>query len=559
MGRKKRKVGTNFALQAAILAFASILSKLIGMIYNIPFANILRKSGEGYGNGYYGAAQTWYFYILIIATFSIPSAVSKIMAERIERKEYRNVKRIFNGAMLYVLVVGLVAAIFAYVAAPYLVSENTVFSLRVLAPTIFFSGFLSVYRGYFQAYGNMVPTSVSQVVEQIFNAVGSITMALLFIKWAGAAGRESEIDKFGAAGGTVGTGIGLLAGLIYMMILFQEQKKELNACMKKDTTENILSYRQVIKLLIMIATPIILSSAIYNANALLDMTIFQKLSKAMGYGKEVIDGQYGLYSRMYLVLANVPIAMASAVASAVIPGVSSAYVVGNREECSRKLSQSLQLTMVMTIPCAAGFAVLGQPIVRLLYYSLTADEVHMVGMLLLLGGVSIVIYGISSVLNGVLQGIGKVNVPVISAAVALVLHMILLVFLVGVCKVGIYSLIFATAFYAVIVVFMNYRYVKKELDCRLDLKQIFAVPLLSAVVMGAAAFVLYEGINYICCMAMGERASNAAAVLIAIAAAVLVYFVVMIKAGGYTREMLEAFPKGAMIAKLAEKMHLLKE
>ena len=554
---KKKKIAAGFAMQATILAAASIISKLIGMVYNIPFANILRQSGEGYGNGYYGAAQTWYFYILIIATFSIPSAVSKIMAERIERGEYRNVKRIFNGSMLYVLVVGLAAAVFAYVAAPYLVSSNAVLSLRVLAPTIFFSGFLSVYRGYFQAYGNMVPTSASQVIEQIFNAVGSILLALLFIKWASVLDRGSEIDKFGAAGGTVGTGVGLLAGLIYMMVLFQKEKRNLNVRMKGDMTEHILSYREVIKLLLMIATPIILSSAIYNANAMLDMTIFQKVSKAMGYGKEVIDGQYGLYSRMYLVLANVPIAMASAVASAVIPGVSSAYAVGNKKECSRKLSQSMELTMVMTIPCAVGFAVLGKPIVRLLYYSLTKEEVDMVGMLLLLGGISIVIYGISSVLNGVLQGIGKVNIPVISAVVALLLHMVLLVFLVAVCRVGIYSLIFATAFYAVIVVFMNYLYVKKYLDFRMNWKHIVWVPMISAFVMGIVAVVLYRSLYLLLGCVMGERVCNGVAVLIAITLAACVYFISMIKIGGYTKDMLLAFPKGTLLVKVAEKLHLI--
>lgn len=130
---KRRKISGNFAMQATILAVASIVSKLIGMLYNIPFANILSTEG----NGYYGAAQTVYALVLLIATFSIPAAVSKIMAERIEKGEYRNVKRIFNGAMLYVLIVGGIAAIFTYVCAPLFVTKNAVLSLRILAPTIF--------------------------------------------------------------------------------------------------------------------------------------------------------------------------------------------------------------------------------------------------------------------------------------------------------------------------------------------------------------------------------------------------------------------------------------
>lgn len=553
---KNNRVAKNFAVQASILAIASIVSKLIGMLYNIPFANILSKEG----NGYYGAAQTVYALILLIATFSIPAAVSKIMAERIEKGEYRNVKRIFNGAMLYVFVVGGIAAIVTYIGAPYFVTENAVFSLRVLAPTIFLSGFLSVYRGYFQAYGNMVPTSISQIVEQIFNAVVSIVAAILFMKWAMALGHEkgtTSYDSFGAAGGTFGTGVAVLAGLIYMVVLFQKEKKDLGQRMQEDTTEHLLSYKEVIKLLLLIATPIIFSSFIYNVNVTLDMTIFQKMMGYMGMDGEVIDGQYGMYSRMYLVLANVPIAMAAAVASAVIPSVSSAYSVNNKVECNRKITQSMQLTMVLTVPCAVGFAVLGKPVVRLLYYSLSADDTNMVANLLLLGGISIVLYGVSSVFNGVLQGIGKVNVPVISSAIALVLHVIVLVPLISVIKLGIYSLILATAFYAIVVVIMNYRVIKKELEYKVEWKQTVGVPFLSAIIMGIVAFVAYWGLDVVFKNVMNEYVSNAVATLIAICIAVGVYFISMIKIGGYTEEMLLAFPKGSLLVKIARKLHLI--
>ncbi len=553
---KNNKVAKNFAVQASILAIASIVSKLIGMLYNIPFANILSKEG----NGYYGAAQTVYALILLIATFSIPAAVSKIMAERIEKGEYRNVKRIFNGAMLYVFVVGGIAAIVTYIGAPYFVTENAVFSLRVLAPTIFLSGFLSVYRGYFQAYGNMVPTSVSQIVEQIFNAVVSIVAAMLFMKWAMTLGYEkgtTSYDSYGAAGGTFGTGVAVLAGLIYMVALFRQEKKDLRQRMQEDTTEHLLSYKEVIKLLLLIATPIIFSSFIYNVNVTLDMTIFQKMMGYMGMDGEVIDGQYGMYSRMYLVLANVPIAMAAAVASAVIPSVSSAYSVNNKVECNRKITQSMQLTMVLTIPCAVGFAVLGKPVVRLLYYSLSAHDTNMVANLLLLGGISIILYGVSSVFNGVLQGIGKVNVPVISSAIALVLHVVVLVPLISVIKLGIYSLILATAFYAIVVVIMNYHVIKKELEYKMEWKQTVGVPFLSAIIMGVVAFVAYCGMDVVLKNMMSEYISNAVATLIAICIAVGVYFISMIKIGGYTEEMLLAFPKGSLLVKIARKLHLI--
>ena len=404
----------------------------------------------------------------------------------------------------------------------------------------------------------MVPTSISQIVEQIFNAIVSIVAALVFMQWATAMGMEDQTAKYGAAGGTLGTGVAVLAGLIYMMILFQKEKKELKVRIKEDKVSKRMSYREVFKLLLMIATPIIFSSFIYNINVTLDMKIFFKLLDSMGTGQKMIASQYALYNRYYLVLANIPIAMASAVASAVIPSVSGVYATNNLKECNRKIGQSMQLTMVLTIPCAVGLAVLSKPIVKLIYKSLSEQDTNVVAILLILGGISIVLYGISSVTNGVLQGIGKVNFPVISAATALVLHVFVLVPLVRYTKLGIYSMIFATAFYALIVVIMNQYAVKKYLNFKLDWKQAVWVPFGSAIIMGVVAGLLYKGIYLVCGSTMGDYPANAVATLVSVVIAAGSYFIAMIKIGGYTKEMLETFPKGALLARLAAKFHLIK-
>lgn len=551
-----KKLSKNFAMQAVILAAASIISKLIGMLYNIPFVNILSPEG----NGYYGTAQTIYALVLLITTFSIPAAVSKIMVERIERGEYRNVKRIFKGSMLYVLVVGGLAALVTYVFAPVLVKEtsNAVLSLRILAPTIFLSGFLSVYRGYYQAYGNMVPTSISQIVEQIFNAIFSIGMAILFIHLAASSGREDRVAEYGAAGGTVGTGVAVLAGLIYMVVLYLRDRRELEAKVQADTVSKLLSYKEVFRLLFAIATPIILSSFIYNVNVTLDMKIFYWLMNRLGFAQAEYAAQYALYNRYYLVLANIPIAMAAAVASAVIPNVSAAFSTNNRQECNRKIGQSMELSMVLCAPCAIGLAVLSKPIIRLLYWRLSGEQTDIVATLLVLGGFSIVLYGISSVTNGVLQGIGKVNVPMVSAAAALVIHLFLLVPMVRFTGLGVYSLIFATAFYACIVVFFNQYAVRKYTGYRIDWKTVAFVPLGSALIMGIIAFAAYQGLYRVFQLITGPRAANGIAVLLSVGVGALAYFAAMIKLGGYTEEQLSAFPKGTLLVRAARKLHLIR-
>jgi len=193
----------------------------------------------------------------------------------------------------------------------------------------------------------------------------------------------------------------------------------------------------------------------------------------------------------------------------------------------------------------------------MLYRYLSEAENSMVGMFLLLGGISIVLYGFSSVLNGVLQGMGKVNVPVVSATVALILHVVLLIAMLKFTEIGIYALILATAFYAIIVVIINYWVVRKELDYRIEWKPIVGVPLLSATVMGIVTFIIYTGVNFVANRIMDAYVSNVIATLAAICIAVGVYFIAMIKVGGYTKEMLLEFPKGTLLVRFAQKLHLI--
>ena len=171
-----------FIMQAGILAAAGIIVRIIGLLYNSPMTAILGDEGIGYYNTAYNA----YTIVLLISSYSIPSAISKVIAQKLAVKEYRNAHRIFQCAFIYVLVVGGIASLFVFFGAGLLVKiDYAIPALRVLAPTIFLSGILGGLRGYFQAHRSMVQTSVSQILEQILNAAGSSLMAYLLMNAAG--------------------------------------------------------------------------------------------------------------------------------------------------------------------------------------------------------------------------------------------------------------------------------------------------------------------------------------------------------------------------------------
>ena len=269
MAKKK----DNFVMQAGILAAAGIIVRIIGLLYNKPMVDIIGDEGFGY----YDSAYAAYSIILLISSYSIPSAVSKVIAQKLALKEYRNAHRIFRCAFIYVLVVGGIASLFVFFGAGLLVEmESAILPLRVLAPTIFLSGILGVFRGYFQAHKTMVQTSVSQILEQLANAGVSIGMAYVMVQ--AVAGKDlSTQASYGAAGGTIGTGAGVLIALLFMLWTYAINRKMILGRVERDTHRDEESYREIFKMILLVVTPFILSTGIYNVNNFLDKTIYQKL------------------------------------------------------------------------------------------------------------------------------------------------------------------------------------------------------------------------------------------------------------------------------------------
>jgi len=133
---------------------AAMISKVIGLLYKSPLSSIVGNMGMGY----ISLAQNAYMILLMIASFSIPQAVSKLISERIALKDYKNAQKIFHGSLIYAAIVGGIVALVCLFGARFIIPSNqpnAVLALQILSPTIFLSGILGVYRGYFQAYRNI--------------------------------------------------------------------------------------------------------------------------------------------------------------------------------------------------------------------------------------------------------------------------------------------------------------------------------------------------------------------------------------------------------------------
>lgn len=532
-----RKKDNDFVVQAGILAAAGIICRLIGLVYRVPLANILTDEG----NGYYSTAYNIYTIVLLLASYSIPSAISKLMAGKLEQKEYKNAQRIFHCALMYVGVVGVAASLFLFFGADLLLEGKAALVLRAFAPTILIYGFLGVLRGYFQAHKSMVQTSISQIFEQILNAVVSVSAASFFMK-------KFEAPEYGAIGSAIGTMAGVIMALIVMLFAYGINKKKIKRRLAHDKCNVLDEYGEIFKSMLFIVTPIILSTFIYNFNITLNNNLFTKIAMShYGMTEQESYSIFGIYSGKAVLLSDVPIALASAMSAALIPVVSGTFAREGKRAAGEKVEVAIQTTLLFAIPAAAGMFALAEPILTLLFSFSTPQDLQMAVTLLRMMTLSIAFYSLSTVSNGILQGIGKVNRPVINAAVALAVQTLIVVVLLLVMELGIYVLPIAFFVYAALMSLLNQYIVRQELECSIHWKQVFVKPLLSSLVMAVAAYLIYTVVYMVLPI-------NMIALLLSVLFAVVIYGIGMILCGGLTEDILDNIPKGTMLKPIVRKL-----
>ena len=534
----------NYLTQGLILAVAGIVTRFIGMLYRIPLTNIVGSEGMGY----YSTAYEVYNIALLVSTYSIPVAISKIISALSAQGRFADGKRVFKVGLLFSslagLVVSLILVIFADPIASAMGYPSAALPLKVLSPTIFVFSCMGVIRGLFQGRKNMVPTAVSQVVEQIVNAVISVVSAVFFIKSVS----DYSEATLGAAGGTMGTLAGAVAGLIFLIaFFFVRRKKDLQEDSEVEAVDTVSPYKSLLKLLIATMIPIILSQTIYQLSGITDDFMFGRILGSKGVTESSRAVLFEAYANKYQWLYNMPVAIASAFGVSIVPVLSSAFTSKDIDGVKEKIGSTVKLNMMIAIPAAAGLSFFAGPIMKLFFKS----DGELAAKILVWGGVAVVVFAYSTLTNGVLQGINRLKLPVIHSALSLVIHIPLLFALLYFTELNEYALMICNILYALVVCVLNYRALSKEISYRQELKKTFVLPLLSSLIMGLFGRVVYQLL-----VKTGLYVSVSS--VVAIVVCIPVYFVILIVLKGVGREELLKLPMGNRICKIFVKLRLLK-
>ncbi len=540
---EKRK--NDYLLQGGILAIAGLITRFIGLVYRIPLTRIVGTEGMAY----YNTAYEIYNIALLVSTYSVPVAVSKLIADKDSRGQYINSNRIFRVGMLLSSGIGLIASLILFIFAKNLASfmkwPSAAIPLRVLAPTIFVFSIMGIIRGLFQGKRTMVPTAFSQIIEQIFNAIFSVLAAYLLIR---AHQDSAEAAAYGAAGGTTGTLVGAIFGLIFLVFIYSINSGYFTRKCLKDHTGERDSDGEIAKMILLTMLPIILSQTIYQLSGILDNYMFSRIMFGKGMEEAEKAVLYEAYSNKYKWMYNLPVAIASAFGVSIVPTLSATYKQKNLDSVREKVASSIKVNMVVAIPSAVGLSFLGGPILLLLF---NKTYTPLSGRLMTLGGIAVVFFALSTLTNGILQGIDHLRLPVIHSAISLGVHIVLLYILVGPLNFGAYGLVIGNVTYGLLVCILNWISIGDILDYRQEVRTTFLIPLAASMIMGLLAFGVFKGL-------FALLHSNSVAVIIAIIVAVPVYFAALLLLKGVSEEELRGFPKGDFLVSAAKKMKLLR-
>ena len=340
--------------------------------------------------------------------------------------------------------------------------------------------------------------------------------------------------------------MGAVSSLVFLYLVYSSYRPQLARRMKKDPTQKVLENKAIYRMIGLTVIPLILTSTIYQISSLLDSALFSNILKMIGYQSSFISSLYGIYSSKYQLLINLPLGITSALTVAMMPGIAGAIALGRKEQVREQMDTAIRLTMLIAIPCAVGVAVMGGPIMQMLF----RDATTLPGRMLIVGAVNIIFYALSTLTSTILQGSNHMRVPVINAAISLGIHVLFTVVLLAFADLHIFALIYGNIVFSFCMCVLNLRSLVKLINYQLDIVKMAGSAAAASAIMGAITFFVYKGCVYLI-------HSNTISTLIAIIVAVIVYALVMVLAHGVTEEELYLFPKGEAIVRFLYRMHLL--
>lgn len=540
MNNNKKK--DSFLKGALILGAAGVIVKILGAFFRIPLANLIGAEGMSY----YQSVYPIYTLFLTIATAGFPTAVAKLVSEKVAVGDYKGANKVFKVSHTVLFVTGIIAFGILFFGAEYIVTviiknPEALYSMKAIAPALLFVPAMSAYRGYFQGRREMSKYAVSQIIEQVFRVILGLSLAYFLMK--------TYTDKgvvYGAAGAMFGATIGSVASITFLMIIYLANSRQRKLEMKASKNFRDERLSTIIKKLLVIAIPIIIGASVMPLVNLVDSVIVQRRLQEAGFTVLQAKSMFGQLTGMALTIINLPSVITTAMSLSLVPSIAEAYAIGNKAKARKDTKSAIKVTLLIVLPAAFGIASLATPIMQLLY----PKEPASIGLILLTLTPCVIFLGLMQTLTGILQGMGKPMIPVIALAVGMVFKVVISYTLTGIYDINVIGSALGTVVAYFIAAMINLIYVKKAMNIKFSKKEFFIKPLITVTTMFVVVKLSYGLVS--------KLLGNNIATLISIVIGGTVYVIVLLGLGGIRKEEILTMPKGEKIYKILKKLNFMR-
>lgn len=541
---------STFVKGTVILAFTGIVIKFVGAAMRIILAALMGDDGIGL----FQMAYPIYSTLLTISTAGIPVAISKLVAEKLALNDPGGAYRVYKISLAILTVTGLLVFLILVRGAEFFAvnvagDPRAVLPILAISPAIFFVTIMSAMRGFFQGYQQMVPTAVSQFMEQVARVITSVVLVVILLPVS---------LEYAAAGAAFGAVAGGIMSLLVLIIIFYRKKSDFLESTRRRPLQEARTM-QVITRIVRLAIPITLGSIMVPLINLLDLTIVPARLQHAGFDMER-EGTalYGQLTGMALPLMQFPSVIVIALAISLVPAISEAYTLRNRSLLHSRMETSNRLTILFALPSAVGLFLLSLPQLSNAVTVLLYDNAEASYPLAILSW-GIIFFAFYLTTTGILQGMGYAFIPVKNMFYGMVVKVILTWVLTGVPSVHIGGAALATTIGFIVVAVLNMIQVIKITGYRFKAGELLFKPTLSALAMSIMVFYSYRFILSIAESFLSSGGANALATIGSILIGSIIYFASLLYSGWLTESDLHSIPRiGERIVVWARKFKLMR-
>jgi len=359
----------SFVKGAFITTLGIVISKILGIVYVIPFHAIIGERG----GALYGYAYTIYLFFMSISTAGIPLAISKIVSEYQTLGYYNAKKKVFAIGKKIALLLGFISFLLIMIFAPLLARavmgdvtggnsiSDIAFVIRVIGTAILVVPVLSIYRGYFEGHRFMSPPSISQVIEQVIRVIIIIFGSLLALK----SFNLSLTSSVGVA--LFGATVGALASYMYLAFKHLKNKKRFDEKIRP-VNEPYISEKVILKKILIYAIPFILIDIFKSLYNYIDMfTVVKGLVNQANFTATDAESVYSILSTWAAKFNMIILAVSTGIIVSLIPNLEESVVKEKKSEINKRISQAISILLFLTIPMTLGVSFLAKPIWFLFY------------------------------------------------------------------------------------------------------------------------------------------------------------------------------------------------